>query len=306
MTKPLQQYFKQVMVTDGSWGVLLQGKGLPPGACPDAWNIEKPAVVAGIAEAYLAAGADIILTNTLRANRFALAHWGMQDKVQELTHSGVQLSRQAAGKNALVFASLGPTGKIVMTGDTPTEEISAAFAEQAKAMEQAGADAVLCETFVELDEIALAAKAVREHTKLPVVLSMSFTAGKDGTTSIMGNTPADLAHLGLQVGAAAIGANCGTGPDRFVRLAQMFRAATPMPIWIKPNAGMPQLREGKTVFPLKAAEFAAHVPALIAAGANFIGGCCGTNPDFIKAIRAEVDKAVKSAKTHGRIPPAGN
>ena len=289
--KSLQQSFKQVMVTDGSWGVLLQGKGLPPGSCPDAWNIENPSAVEAIAQAYIQAGSEIILTNTLRANRFSLTHWGMQDKVQELTSRGVQISRQAAGKNTLVFASMGPTGKIVMTGDTPTEEISAAFAEQAKAMEQAGADAVLCETFVELDEIALAARAVRESTKLPVVLSMSFTAGKDGTNSIMGNAPADLARLGQEVGAAAVGANCGAGPDRFVRLAELFRAATPMPIWIKPNAGMPQLREGKTIFPLQAAEFSAYVPALIGAGANFIGGCCGTNPDFIRAICQEVQKA---------------
>jgi 5-methyltetrahydrofolate--homocysteine methyltransferase len=289
MHEKISQYVGRATVTDGAWGTQLQAQGLPPGACPDAWNVEDPPAVEGVARGYVQAGSQVILTNTFRANRFALEHWGLAEKAGELAEAGTAISRRAGGDQVAVFASIGPTGKIVMMGDVPPEEIHAAFAEQAAALARGGADAILCETFAELDELKLAIQAAREKTDLPVLASMTFDSGPDKTRTMMGTSPADLAGMALEAGASAVGANCGAGPENYVRIARMLSEASDLPVWIKPNAGLPVARDGQTVFPMGPDQFAEFVPALIAAGANFIGGCCGTTPEHVRRIRKSVN-----------------
>jgi methionine synthase I (cobalamin-dependent) len=296
MALNLTAWASRVRVADGAWGTELQRRGLPPGSPPELWNAERPDAVAEVARGYLDAGADVILTNTFGANRFVLDAHGAGGRVGPLAAAGAALSRQAAGDEKPVFASLGPTGKIVMSGDVPGEAIAAAYAEAAAALVQAGLDAVLLESFAELDEIALALDGVRRATDLPVILSMSFGAGPDGARTIMGTSPEDAARLAEARGAAAVGGNCGCGPESYVQVARRYRAATDLPIWIKPNAGLPKVVEGRTVFPMGPEAFAAFAAPLIEAGANILGGCCGTGPDHIRALRAAVDDRAARGK----------
>jgi methionine synthase I (cobalamin-dependent) len=251
---------------------------------PDLWNLTHPEKVAEVAQAYVEAGAQVILTNTFGANRFRLAEAGAADKVKAINETGVRLSREAAGKRAFVFASIGPTGKMLLTGDVTGEELRAAFIEQAEALARGGAEGLVVETMQDLAEAKLAVSAAKV-TGLPVVASMVFDSGKDKDRTLMGTTPEQAAAGLLEAGADVIGANCGLGIASFVKIcARLKGAANGHPIWIKANAGRPEVRNGQSVYVTTAAEFVAHVPAVLAAGADFIGGCCGTSPEFIRAI----------------------
>jgi 5-methyltetrahydrofolate--homocysteine methyltransferase len=262
-----------------------------PGAAPELWNVTNVAAVRAVADSYVHAGSDVILTNTFGANRMMLAAHGLGTRAAELAEAGVRISRAAAMGDVKVFASLGPSGKIVMAEETAPEEISAAFAEAAEAVEFGGADAILLESFTELDEARLAVRACKEATDLPVIVSMTFASGPEGTSTMMGNSPADLVRMAAREGADAVGANCGVGPYNYVKVARMLRAASPLPVWIKPNAGLPVVgKNGKTTFPMGPRDFAAFAPRMVEAGANFIGGCCGTTPAHIEALRQAVDK----------------
>lgn len=292
MTLELKTFASQVRVIDGAWGTQLQNQGLPAGMCPELWNVENPSAVERVAADYIEAGSEIILTNTFGANRFILQNHGAADRAAELAEAGAALSRKAAGNQAdraKVFASIGPSGKIVMMEQTPREELFDAFAESASALARGGADAIVLETFNELDEAVIALQAVKQSVDLPVIVSMTFASGTNGTATMMGNSPADLAGAATKNGADAIGANCGAGPENFIKVAELFRAATAMPIWVKPNAGLPQVSsDGKTTFPMGPEQFASFAGKLIEAGANFLGGCCGTTPDHIRALKAAI------------------
>ncbi len=289
MAFDLKQFAGKVRVLDGAWGTQLQGRGLAPGSCPELWNDEHPEAVEGVARAYVEAGSDAILTNTFGANRYVLDQHAAAGRTAELCEKGAALSRRAAGEAVRVFGSIGPTGKIVMMGEVRTEDLSAAFAEAAEALAWGGVDAIVLETFNELDEARIALRAARKATDVPVVVSMTFASGPDRTTTMMGNKPGDLAAMAGQEGAAGVGANCGCGPDNYVAVARLLREATDLPVWIKANAGLPEMVKGRTVFPMGPGAFAAAVPPLIEAGASLIGGCCGTTPDHVRAIRAAVD-----------------
>jgi 5-methyltetrahydrofolate--homocysteine methyltransferase len=271
------------VVTDGAWGTQLQARGLPAGECPDGWNLTHPERVEEVARAYVDAGSRVILTNTFRANRLTLAGYGLADKVAEINRAGAAISRRAAAGCVHVFASIGPTGKLLTTGETTEEELLAAFTEQAQALAEGGAEALLVETMSDLAEAKLALRAARQ-TGLPVVVSMIFGSGKNKDRTMMGATPEQVAQELTEAGADAIGANCGSGIAAYVPICRRLRAATARPIWIKPNAGLPELLDGRTVYRITPEEFASHLPALIEAGATFIGGCCGTGPEFIRKI----------------------
>ena len=289
MALDLKTFATSLRVTDGAWGTQLQALGLPAGSSPELWNVENPPAVEAVACSYVEAGSEVILTNTFGGNRLVLWSHGLGDRAAELSEAGVAISKRAAGGGVKVFASMGPTGKIVMMGDVPAEDISAAFAEQASALARGGADAIVLETFNELAEIKLAMQAVRSACDLPVVASMTFASGPEGTNTMMGDSPADLAAAAEDAGGDAVGANCGAGPDNYIKVAAALRRATALPIWIKANAGLPQVVDGRTTFPMSPEQYAAFVPALAEAGASFIGGCCGTTPEHLRALRAAVD-----------------
>jgi methionine synthase I (cobalamin-dependent) len=283
------------VVTDGAWGTELQARGLASGEIPDAWNLSHPERVTEVARAYVAAGSQVILTNTFGANRVRLGGHALESQVAEINRRGVALSRKAAEGNARVFASLGPTGKLLMTGELTAEEMRAAFAEQTRALAAAQPDALVLETMSDLAEAKLALAAAKE-TGLPVVVCLVFDSGRDHDRTMMGATPEQAARELAAAGADAIGANCGVGIAAYVPVCRRLRAATDLPIWIKPNAGLPLVVADKLVYQATPESFAEQVPALVTAGASFIGGCCGSNPDFIQAVRRRLSG--RPANTH--------
>ncbi len=268
------------VITDGAWGTQLQARGLPVGACPDEWNLTQPGKVEEVAAAYVAAGSRIILTNTFGANRIRLAEFNLADKVAEINRRGAAISKKAAGNKALVFASVGPTGKMLVAGDVTEDELRVAFTEQAQALKAGGADALVIETMAELEEAQIALDAAKS-TGLPVVVCMTFDTG--GRT-MMGVAPDQAAKQFTSAGADVIGSNCGNGIAAFIPICRELRTATDLPIWIKANAGQPEYVDGKVIYRITPEEFAGHVPALRAAGANFIGGCCGTSPEHLRVV----------------------
>lgn len=271
------------MLTDGAWGTQLQARGLEPGACPDAWNLLYPDRVEQVGRAYVDAGAQVILTNTFRANRVALAHYGMANRVEAINRAGVEISRRAAGDRACVFASVGPTGKLLMTGEISEKDIRAAFEEQTGALAASGADGIVIETMSDLDEAKLAV-AASQAAGLPVVACMSFESGRNHDRTTMGVTPEEAATELLAAGADVIGGNCGQGAEAYLAICARLSAATELPVWIKPNAGLPELTPSGVQYHETPETFAGHAKALVQAGASFIGGCCGTTPEFIRAV----------------------
>jgi methionine synthase I (cobalamin-dependent) len=280
------------VITDGAWGTQLQARGLGVGEFPDVWNLSHPEKVQEVARAYVEAGSEVILTNTFGANRIRMAEQEKPPDVADINHRGVEISRLAAGGRARVFASIGPSGKLLISGDVESARLQEAFGEQARALAEAGADALVVETMSDLEEAQVAVQAARA-TGLPVVACMVFDTGKEKDRTMMGTTPEDAAEALTRAGADVIGANCGQGIAGFVNLCRRLSAATDRPIWIKPNAGLPLMVEGRPQYSSTPAEFVSHLPALLQAGAQFIGGCCGTTPTFVSEIRRCMQKAPK-------------
>ncbi len=275
------------VLTDGAWGTQMQARGLAVGTCPDQWNLTNPQAVEEVARAYVDAGSRVIITNTFGATRFCLARHGLEDKTIEINRAGAEISRRAAGSRAKVFASMGPSGVMLMMGEVAPEELREAFAVQARALAEGGADALVIETMSDPAEARLAVEAART-TGLPVVACMVFDSGKDHDRTMMGTTPEHAAQTLADAGADCIGSNCGQGIEGFLPICRRLHAATDRPIWIKANAGLPEVVDGETVYTQTPEGFAAHVPGLIEAGAMFVGGCCGTSPEFIQAVQRKL------------------
>lgn len=282
----------KVLVCDGAWGTFLMRKGMQPGECPELWCVEHAGDVRDIAKMYVDAGADIVMTDSFGGNRFKLEHYGLAHRVSELNEAAARLSREAIGDRGHVMASVGSTGKILMMGDVAEEELYEAFKEQVMALERGGADAVVIETMSALDEACVAIRAAKEHTRLDVFTTFAFdTKTAQGYRTMMGVSPEQMAVAAVEAGADAIGANCGMGSDEMVKVAEALHAAAPAtPIIIQPNAGRPIPHEdGSVDYPETPEMMGANVPRLVQAGVRIIGGCCGTRPEHIRAIRAAVD-----------------
>lgn len=274
------------VITDGAWGTMMHSLGLPSGQLADIWNLKEPGKVESVARAYLDAGSRIILTNTFRANRISLTEAGFGDKTCEINRTGAQISKRAAGEKAYVFGSIGPSGKMLMMGEVDGEALNSVFSEQAQSLAEGGADGIVVETISDLEEAKIAVKAAKS-TGLPVAVSMVFDSGEQQQFTMMGNSVDQVARELDEAGADIIGANCGQGIEGFVELCRSFTAATAKPVWIKANAGLPELADGRIIYNTTPARFAEYALKIAGLGASFIGGCCGTTPDFIAQLRRE-------------------
>jgi 5-methyltetrahydrofolate--homocysteine methyltransferase len=280
---------EQPVVTDGAWGSQIQTLGLKPGECPDNWNLVYPGAVGQVASSYVAAGSRIILTNTFGANRIMLERHGLADKVGPINRSGAMISRKAAQDAAFVFGSIGPTGKMLFSGEATEGDLMETFTEQATALAEGGVHGFVIETMSELAEARSALKAA-QRIGLPVVVSMTYDSGKGYERTMMGITPEEASEELKVAGADVIGANCGMGTEYIVSICSRLRSTTNLPIWIKPNAGLPEVIDGKVMYNSTPESFAGYALKIQAAGANFIGGCCGTDPEYIRALKSVLNQ----------------
>ncbi len=301
MTTPRQRFLRLLQQTDkpilldGAMGTLLHAKGIGFEQCFDALNLENPALVAEIHRGYIDAGAQIILTNTFGANRYRLAEHGLEDKVAEINQAGVELARRvvlASFREVLVAGDVGPLGvRLAPFGRVQPEEAREAFREQIAALAAAGADLIVIETMSDLYEVREAVLAAREAAPdLPVVASMTFT--RDDRT-LLGDSPAKVAEALRDLKVDAVGVNCSGGPAQLLRILRQMRAVAPQArFWVKPNAGWPErLPGGRIMYPAGPAYFGEYALAFYQAGADLVGGCCGTTPEHIAAMRRALDQA---------------
>jgi len=275
-----------ILLADGAWGTFLQAKGMKPGECPELWNITRRSDVLEIAQSYLQAGSDIIETNSFGGSRIKLSQYGLGDRVSEINEAAASISREAAGSNKHVAGSIGPTGKLLLMEDVTEAELYDGFSDQAIALEKGGADIIIIETMSAIDEASLAVKAARESTKCTVIISMTFSGDFKGEYhTMMGVTPAEMVISMKEAGAHIVGSNCGNGIEEMIGIVRAIRAVDDtIPVMIQPNAGTPELIDGKTVFRESPEFMASIVPQLIKAGVNIIGGCCGTTPEHIRRM----------------------
>lgn len=291
MNPKIQDLLKnRPVILDGAWGTQMQAKGLPDGACPDEWNLSSPEKVEEVAREYVKAGSQIIITNTFSATRICLEPSGLAEKVREINMAGVQISKRAAGTEALVFASLGPTGKSLFMGEVSPEQIAQSYQEQADALASAGADGLVVETMMDLKEAELAVQAAKS-TRLPVVACMTFGRGKNKDHTMMGVTVEEAVKSFSNLGVDVVGSNCGQGLEGMLKTCRVLKEQTDLPIWIKSNAGIPSYEAGETVYGTTAEQFVELAGPVVDAGADFIGGCCGTSPAYIELLSRAYKKS---------------
>jgi methionine synthase / methylenetetrahydrofolate reductase(NADPH) len=291
MSDLLKRLSSEVLLADGAMGTMLHSHGIGFDKCFDELNLSNPGAVAEIHRAYIDAGAQLILTNTFGSNRFKLSKHGLDRQVGEINRMGVELARRtvaATFKEVLIAGDIGPLGvRIAPFGRVQPEQARAAFAEQAQALAEAGADLIVLETMSDLFEILEGVRAVKQVCALPVVASVTFT--RDDRT-LLGDNPQKIARELNQGGADVIGVNCSGGPAQLLRILKLMHQAVPEArLWVKPNAGWPERVGGRIMYPADPEYFGEYAVAFRAAGAHIVGGCCGTTPQHIAAMRRALD-----------------
>ena len=281
----LQRLDNEVLIFDGATGTYLQQHGLESGGCPELMNADAPDTIRQMARDYFDAGADLVLTNTFGGTKFRLQHYDAQDRVSELNSLAAEHAKSQAGPSQFVAGSVGPTGEFIEPlGPVSEPEMYDAFAEQIIALEQGGADAVMIETQMVLNEAQIAIKATRENTDLVVMSTMVFDKGPRGFFTMWGTTPEDAAKGLREAGADVVGSNCGNGIDKMTEIAEQMRSVVDCPIIIQSNAGIPAYKSGEIIYPESPDYMAERYKMLAEIPVQMLGGCCGTTPDHIRAL----------------------
>lgn len=286
-----------VIVGDGALGTMLMERGLKHGDPPEAFNLERPAVLEEIASLYLDAGAEIVMTNTFGASPLRLQQFSLDDRTEEINRSAVEAVRRAVGEKAYVSGSIGPSSKMLPpTGRADPSELFASFQRQASALLDAKVDMICIETMMDINEAALAIKAVRALApRTPIMSTMTFEKVPKGFFTMMGSSIKDAALGLINAGADIVGANCGNGMSNMVLIAREFRNHVKVPVAIQGNAGLPATEGGTLVYPETPDFVAARAAEMVEMGVQIIGGCCGTRPEHIRAIRKMVDARPRNA-----------
>ena len=276
----------KVLVSDGAWGTFLHQKGLSADECPESWNLTRAEDVYDIALSYVEAGADIVLTNSFGGSPVKLEPYGLRDQVYAINKAAGEISRRAAGKDGLVLGSVGPTGKMIFMGEVTEEDLLAGFEEQSRGLADGGVDGILVETMSDIQEAVLAVQAAKRVTTLDVICTFTFEKTQGGEyRTMMGTTVHEAVAAAISAGAVVIGANCGNGTRGMIEIVREIREMdNVIPVLVHANAGLPVYEDGKTVFPEGPEEMASQVQGLLEAGANIIGGCCGTTPEHIRLM----------------------
>jgi 5-methyltetrahydrofolate--homocysteine methyltransferase len=282
------------VVFDGGYGTMLFAAGLAEGACPELWNDTHPDVVRGIHRAYFEAGSDFVETNTFGGSRLKLNEYRLGERTRELNEKGARLARGAAGPGGWVAGSIGPTSRLPAEyeplGDTTDEEYFETFREQAEALAEGGVDLFAVETMMFPQEALAAIRACKAATGLPVMATMFFAYEDlhDRDRTMWGESPAEVAQSLLAGGADVVGMNCGRGPDRAIVIVREMRAVTGAPLVAYPNAGLPITTGDRVTYELDPEPMAREYPALLDAGCNIVGACCGSTPEHIRLIAGVV------------------
>ncbi|MFH1027877.1 MAG: homocysteine S-methyltransferase family protein, partial [Pseudomonadota bacterium] len=287
---------EKVLILDGAMGTMLQERGLRPGQSPEELNLTMPEVVASVHRDYIDAGADIIITNTFGGTHFKLSHYGLEGRLAEINASAVAIARKEAAGKAYVGASIGPTGQFVEPlGEVTFDDMKSAFREQAQALVEAGADLISLETFLDIKECRAAVIAIREVSPtIPIIAMLTFD---DNGRSVLGTPPESAAITLAAAGADIVGSNCGLGVDGIYEILRRMRGVTSLPLISQANAGLPQLIGDRTVFPGTPEEMTAYHERMLALGVRIIGGCCGTTPDHIRAMKLALENIQQSWKS---------
>ena len=285
----LKRLESELLVFDGATGTYLQQHGLEPGGCPELMNADAPDTIRQMARDYFDSGSDIVLTNTFGGNSYRLQHYGAQDRVAELNRLAAEHARSQADDNHFVAGSVGPTGEFIEPlGNASEADLYDVFTEQTTALESGGADAVMIETQMVLEEAQIAIKAAKENTDLVVMATMVFDLGPRGFFTMWGTTPEQAAEGLVEAGADVAGSNCGNGIDKMIDIAKAMRAVTDAKLVIQSNAGIPDIVSGEIVYPESPEYMAERYQVLAEIPVNILGGCCGTTPEHIRALANSV------------------
>ncbi len=296
----LREALKQnrLLVSDGGIGTQLQQLGLEPGGCGDEWNLTNPEKVASVHRNYVAAGSQLITTNTFGSNRFVLANYGLEGKQREIAIAGARIAKEVMGDAGWVMGSVGPCGGMLQPiGEVDAAELERSLRVQIAALIEGGVDAVLIETMTAIDELELSVRVAREVGAQLIIASCAYDETKVGPRTMMGATPEKCVEVALEAGADVIGANCGTlaSVDDFVDLVARLRAVSgDTPVILQPNGGQPTLEGDRIVYHVSPEEMAQRL-ARLGTEVNIIGGCCGTAPAHIHALTRLLSASKKQA-----------
>lgn len=292
--QPLLDAIKtRVLLCDGAMGTQLQLRGMKPGECGESWNVTRPDDVRAIHAAYVDAGCDLITTNSFGGSGVALRRHGLEPRVTELNLAAARIAREAAGDDRWVLGDIGPLGELVEPfGDISEDDARAAFAAQAAALAEGGADALLVETMADPNELAIAVRAAKlAAPKLPVIATFTFSRGGGTFRTMMGTTVTDAVAAAIDAGADVVGSNCGTSlslADYLDLAVELVQHAGTTPVILQPNAGSPRERDGKLVYDATPRDMATMTPRFLQTGLRLFGGCCGTTPAHLAAMHAEM------------------